>query len=88
MTYTIRKDAEAIERLINGMANEEYVAKELALISHRTLQQKFMRLCIAFIKAEANNSYDLRNQATVELARQIISAMEEFDFKDTALPFI
>ena len=39
---------------------------------HRTLQQNFTKLCIAWLKhlAETKN-YDLRNQASVEFAKSI-----------------
>jgi len=59
---------------------------------HPTLQQNFMRLALAFIKAESEKrGYDDRNKATVELSRKMWGAVQktEYFYKDTAyLPFI
>ena len=51
---------------------------------HRTLQQNFTKLCIAWLKhlAETEN-YDLRNQASVEFAKSIKEQLNT-----TALPLI
>ena len=45
---------------------------------HRTLQQNFTKLCIAWLKhlAETEN-YDLRNQASVEFAKSIKDKLDE-----------
>ena len=51
---------------------------------HRTLQQNFTKLCVAWLKHLAEtNSYDLRNQASVEFAKSI---QEQLD--TVALPLI
>lgn len=51
---------------------------------HRTLQQNFTRLCIAWFQQLAvAEYYDDRNQASVELARKLKPILD-----DTYLPFI
>jgi hypothetical protein len=56
---------------------------------HRTHQQSFMRLAVAFIKRNAvkdgNGYYDLRNQATVEACHEIV---EQVDSRFLAIPMI
>lgn len=55
------------EDFISAMASE-----------HRTLQQGFTRMCVnwLFHLASLNDGeYDLRNQASVELARKIVAEM-------------
>lgn len=54
---------------------------------HRTLQQNFTRLCVAWLETLANMEeweFDGRNEASVTMARHI---MESLDGK-TELPFI
>lgn len=58
---------EQIEALVNHLGN-----------SHRTLQQAVTGLCLSWLQHLAGlkeNQYDLRNQASVEVARSIDSAI-------------
>ena len=65
--------SEDIENFVKHMSRE-----------HRTLQQTFTRLCVAWLQHLATvNSCDGRNEASVEFARSI---KEELD--KAALPFI
>lgn len=82
--------AKDISRLTNvGANNDMAVLAELLLNDHRTLQQGFMRdLIWPVLKGWAEDyesgRYDLRNEATVSLAHQIVAT-----FKDEAhFPFI
>ena len=51
---------------------------------HRTLQQNFTRLCVAWLKHLSETEYyDLRNQASVEFAKAIKDKLGE-----VALPMI
>lgn len=55
---------------------------------HRTLQQAFTRLCVAWIKdlaeREKEQCYDARNEASVKLAKEIVKLGDDKLF----LPFI
>jgi hypothetical protein len=76
--------AMAFLKFINNMGvDEEGFVKELC-DSHRTLQQSVMRIFIRFVREMAKKEegfYDLRNEASVELAREIMKL-------NTGLPFI
>ena len=86
--------AKRISDSINYMSlNPEEIADILANRTHRTLQQSFMRICLAFIEAEAKNvgeyQHDLRNEATVNLCAHIIKSLDNDEgFRLKALPFI
>lgn len=72
-------------KFINNMsANEEDFVKGLC-DSHRTLQQSIMRVFMKFVTEMAKKEegfYDLRNEASVKLARKIMA------LDDIYLPFI
>lgn len=61
------------------------VALDNLMREHRTIQQSMMRFCMAFIARMADQRSDLRNEASVELAKQI---MERTDYEKRALPTI
>ncbi len=73
------------------MGNEKEVTdtlKEVLNTSHRTLQQNFFRWVIVesikYFNEEYNEkSYDLRNEASCELAHKLESIT-----KDSPLPFV
>lgn len=73
-----KEDASQIEDILNNMSfKTEEVAKILAH-SHRTLQQKFMRLCIEFIYEQAEKEHsDPRNEATVKYAKKLAKLLKE-----------
>lgn len=52
--------------------------------SHRTIQQNYTRMCIAWLEelAEQKN-YDLRNEASVKLAKEFVEKV-----KERGLPYI
>jgi hypothetical protein len=85
-TYeTEKRIASEIENSINCFCTEKEVAKNLCKM-HRTLQQTFMRIACYFIKEQAQKtSYDLRNEATVKLSKQI---MEKIPYEDMYVPMI
>lgn len=66
---------------------EEFV-EQVTCRTHRTLQQKIMGLFVATIDAwaEDKGGHDLRNEATVKLAKKIIAATG--DKYDRYLPLI
>lgn len=74
-----RKDPKFAARFmsdyVNTLAssNEKSFAGEMAR-EHRTLQQNFTRLCVAWLEHLASEDhYDLRNEASVKLAQQFVS---------------
>ena len=82
-----RQAAAALTNYVNGYCGptdtESFV--DTILREHRTLQQSTMRLIMATIKEWAKcKHYDLRNEATIELARHIVANLPKHD----ALPLI
>lgn len=78
----VGETVQAISRGINIMDNDQIsdIGIELTTM-HRTLQQNFMRVVIAFIKEQAKNDklgyYDLRNEETVKLCSKLWETLEE-----------
>lgn len=64
-----------IATFVNAMAQQ-----------HRTLQQCFTNVCLSWLRhlAEAED-YDLRNEASVKIAKQIVKAVEDVRYR---LPYI
>ncbi|OGR49689.1 MAG: hypothetical protein A2X37_10785 [Elusimicrobia bacterium GWA2_66_18] len=66
----------------------EAFADEMVHHAHRTLQQSFMRYIWVLLQAWAackkQGCFDLRNEATVEMAEKIVNQFEN----DAAFPFI
>jgi hypothetical protein len=83
--------ADALADFVNGGDKkdvEEFV-QQLTNRTHKTLQQGAMRLFVATIEKWASlneNQYDLRNEATVKLAKRIINATG--DKYDRGLPLV
>ncbi len=49
---------------------------------HRTLQQSFTNVCLAWLrKLAATEEYDLRNEASVKIAKKIVEAVEDVRYK-------
>lgn len=83
--------AEALADFANGAYREDYeaFAEKIVFRTHRTLQQGIMRAFVAVIEKYATlneNQYDLRNEATVKLAKKMIAATG--DKYDRGLPLI
>jgi len=82
----IKNNANIICSAIDMMGAKEYeIGSMIASEQHRTIQQGFMRLVIGFIKSESANSYDLRNEATVVLCKELKKTIDEHN---KGLPFI
>lgn len=69
------RDTNAVQFMsnyVNSMCSDyKEFAKGMSR-EHRTLQQNFTKLCIAWLNELANTEYyDLRNQASVEFARSV-----------------
>lgn len=80
-----------MDEYVNSHGDSDFakVAEEVTTRVHRTLQQKLMGLFVAVIAswaAKTEHQYDLRNEATVKLAKRIIEATG--DKYDRHLPCI
>ena len=69
---TGKEVARAVSDLVNSFGREERKAfiDELAN-DHRSLQQAFTRLCADWFRKMAEQSHDLRNEASVKLAKEL-----------------
>ncbi len=76
--------AEVFGQFVNTMGGgpDRKIAIEAMMRDHRTLQQGMMRFCIEYIEAMAEQSHDLRNEASVKLAKKIVK------IEDRHLPMI
>lgn len=72
---------------VNDLNLKEFC--EAMTCQHRTYQQSFTRLCVAWIQKLAEQGkqgyFDMRNQASVELAQEIV---EKVDGTKLILPFL
>lgn len=74
----VKTAADNIMREINvmGLPVKE-IAQRMAR-EHRTLQQGFMALCVAFIQEEAKaEMWDLRNEQCVKFAKAVVEKIDE-----------
>lgn len=79
------KFASEFSSLINNFSDtERKVAIQAMLRDHRSIQQGFMRFFLDFVRQMAEQHHDLRNQASVELAKEIL----KIDSKKLILPLI
>lgn len=70
-TLNIMGDDQRVKFFIESMHNE-----------HRTLQQGFTRLVLAWLKHLSTlpeGHYDLRNKASVEIAKKLVGKLDKFD---------
>jgi hypothetical protein len=84
-----KKAVEAVSIMVNNMSyNPEEFVKMMG-IEHRTLQQSFTRLCVAWMEHMAlkydQNKYDGRNEASAKLGKLFVENIEE---EDRYLPLI
>ncbi len=76
--------AEKTARFVNAMANADRVKffVEAMHNEHRTLQQSFTGLALAWLKHLStlnDGQYDLRNKASVEIAKKLVGALDKYD---------
>lgn len=82
------KDGKSAAKMMSDFVNaaatgdrKEFV--EVMGKEHRTLQQNFTRLCVQWFKHLSDQErYDLRNEASVRLAKEIMQKC------NTSLPYI
>ncbi len=71
--------------MVNDFTFQDEELAEKMANNHPTLQQNFMRLCVGFIKRLSEKTYcDDRNRASVELAKKMMSAIEQ----PACLPYV
>lgn len=85
-----QKDGEAFANAFSQFCNDmrsgpKAVALDRMMRDHRTIQQNMMRFVMAFIAKMSEQNSDLRNEASVALAKQI---MERTDYEARSLPMI
>ena len=74
---------DAAEYLINIASRGDLDHKAFATTiaaAHRTHQQSVMRLMACVIEGLAGNSYDGRNQATVQFAKEVEPVLDQYVF--------
>ena len=78
--------AAEMSRFVNCCGSEHIQAFVDAMgLDHPTLQQSFSRLCVVWFRLLAKTEhFDLRNEASVKLARRIVGELED----SLALPMI
>lgn len=69
-----------------GKNNKEFI--ETASCQHRTLQQSFTKLCMEWLEHCASDEYkfDLRNEASHEIAKQMIEGFYKVKQDDYLKP--
>jgi len=73
----------AVTSMVNSMGHEPKDFVELMATQHRTLQQNFTRVCVAWMehlaRANEQGSFDLRNEASTKLGKIFVENIEEVD---------
>jgi len=76
--------AQTMSNLVNSYGSEERKKFIEAMANdHRSLQQSFTRLCVDWFRKLENQSHDLRNEASVKLAKELKPVLDK-----NPLPFI
>lgn len=74
-------DADIVQKVSGYVNSSSSNYKEFARLmsyEHRTLQQQFTKLCIAWLKELAETeSYDLRNEASIKFAQSIKDKLDK-----------
>lgn len=80
---TTTETVKTVSNYVNSMSADYNEFAELMGREHRTLQQNFTKLCVAWLKHLATTEYyDLRNEASVKFAQSIQDKL------DAQLPLI
>jgi len=70
--------ANQISKFVNGAGGSDMQkAVDVLAGQHRTLQQCTMKFFMMFIERMAGNTSDLRNEASVALAKKIVEATKQ-----------
>lgn len=80
---TTSETVKTVSNYVNSMSADYKEFAQLMGREHRTLQQNFTKLCVAWLKHLATTEYyDLRNEASVKFAQSIQDKL------DAQLPLI
>jgi hypothetical protein len=75
---TIKEAVETMSNLVNSFGLETDKFTELMGREHRTLQQNFTRLCVAWFEYLSKVEHcDLRNEASVKLGKAFIEKLQD-----------
>lgn len=77
------KAANDILDFVNVYGFDSNTFAETICHAHRTLQQSVMSLFVTLIRYFSENGYDERNEATVELSKELVKITDKH-----SLPFI
>lgn len=79
--------AEQLAQFVNTFNTVRMEACAQAMVhQHRTLQQSMTRMFLRFMELQAQeDDYDLRNQASIRLARKIVKLVED---EQACLPMV
>jgi len=83
----IEETVKFMSDFVNSFGSDEKEFARLMGCEHRTLQQNFTRLCVAwfeYLSRVKDNWYDLRNEGSVELGRKFVEKLKD----DLYLPHI
>ena len=78
----VAKAVETISSFVNSLSDEGKEFSGQMGCEHRTLQQSFTRLCVAWLvhlSKVQEGHYDLRNQGSVNLGRRFVEKMKDED---------
>ncbi len=76
----VAQAVQTISTFVNSLSNEGEEFSEQMGCEHRTLQQSFTRLCVAWLmhlSKVPEGHYDLRNQGSVLLGRKFAEKLED-----------
>lgn len=88
------RDIQLSKDLTNAVNCMGYSAEGTALAlmtQHRTLQQNFVRVVLAYLKALSETEdyqYDARNEASVQFAKDLLSTPGVRDLFERGLPYV
>lgn len=92
MANNMSDNVKAVSGMVNAMCFDDEGFCMLMQREHRTLQQSFTRLCLAWIKFVASSKYqfDGRNEAAHEMCKGLLESAEKggFDTRHLNLPMV
>lgn len=69
--------ANACTNYVNSFSCKEKDFAEAMSRQHRTLQQSFTRMIVAYLCMQAQETDDLRNQSSIEFSKKVIKLLED-----------
>jgi heme oxygenase len=79
--YDMEQNVKLVSDMVNNMSFKDKEFAKLFAGEHRTLQQNFTRMCVAWLEQCAEQKklgrYDLRNQDSVDLGEAFMEQLAE-----------